>query len=75
MTPSLVLCEALLERFLRVQSDQRSCLPRLAKMLNASLEDVRVAAERLSVIPGLTAGARQCSNCYELRAALGFIVD
>ena len=73
--PPLVLCEALLERFLRVQPERRFCLPCLAKMLNASLDDVRIAAERLCVTPGLTAGARQCSNCYKLRAALGFIAD
>jgi len=70
--PSRVSCDALLERFLRVQPDRHFCLPCLAKMINAPLEDVRIAAERLRVMPGLAAATRRCSNCDESRPALGF---
>jgi hypothetical protein len=41
-------------------------------MINAPLEDARIAAERLRVMPGLAAVTRRCSNCDESRPALGF---
>jgi len=69
---SLVLWDALLERFLRVQPDRYFCVPCLARMISAPLEDARVAAERLRTPRGLAAATRQCSNCDESRPALGY---